>query len=145
MVTTFNPNTAISDAGAETLVTLRTQRAALADAGDTVGLFGQYAIHQNNGLISVNQDIEVLEYKRQNDKKHPLVNPNIFVPHILNPNFQSFRVLSNSCDDPKNLRPLHRLELAVEHDRSQTCARRWTLTLLCRSTPQRREYPQAFM
>lgn len=115
MVTTFNPNTAISDAGAKTLSTLRAQRAAQAGSGETVALFGQYAIHQNNGLIMVNQDIEVLEYKRQNDKKHPLVDPNVLVPHVLKPSvFQSFRVLKNSCDDSMNRRPMHRLELEVD-------------------------------
>jgi hypothetical protein len=147
MVTTFNPSTATSDAGAETLVSLRAHRAAHAGAGETVGLFGQYAIHQNNGHILANQDIEVLEYKRQNDKKHQLVDTNVFLPHGLKSNyFQSFRVLSNSCDDTMNVRPMHRLELEVDYDGYYM----WTLasfspTLRCRWILLRPEYQQAFM
>ena len=113
-VTTFHPDTATPDVGAQTLVTLRTQRAAHADAGETVGLFGQYAIHQNNGHILLNQEIEVLEYKRQSDRKHPLVIPNQFVPHMLQQEFRSFRVSSISCDEPTNPRPTYRLKLEVE-------------------------------
>ena len=116
-VTTFHPDTAIPDVGAQTLVALRTQRAAHADAGETVCLFGQYAIHQSNGHILLNQQIEVLEYKPQSDQKHPLVVPNQFVPHKLQSEFLSFRVLSISCDDPANSRPTYRLKLEVEQCR----------------------------
>jgi hypothetical protein len=123
MVTSYNPDTAIQDPGSKTLVTLKTHRAAHAGPGETVGLFGQYAIHMNNGHIAVNQDIEVLEYKRQNDVKHTLVHPNIFEPHHLKSVFQSFRVLSNSCDDPRNTRPMHRLKLEVGQHRTQTFLR----------------------
>jgi hypothetical protein len=123
-VTSYNPDTAIQDPEAKTLVTLKTHRAAHAGPGETVGLFGQYAIHMNNGHIAVNQDIEVLEYKRQNDVKHTLVHPNIFVPHHLRSAFQSFRVLSNSCDDPRNTRPMHRIKLEVGWYRTQTFSTR---------------------
>lgn len=111
---------------------LRPKREALGDDGATVGLFGQYAIHQNNGRISVNQEIEVLEYKRQNDKKYPLVSPNTFAPQVLRYFFQSFRVLKNvlinswnSCDknDPLNPRQWYRLELEVERGCSQAAQR----------------------
>ena len=112
-VTAFNPNTAIPDAGLKTLMTLKKQRAAHAGASELVGLFGQYAIHQNNGCILLNQDIEVLEYKSQNDVKHALVNPNTFEPHYLKSTFQSFRVLSNCCEDTTNSRPMHRIKLEV--------------------------------
>jgi hypothetical protein len=112
-VTAFNPNSAIPDAGLKTLMTIKKQRAAHAGASDLVGLFGQYAIHQNNGCILVNQDIEVLEYKSQNDVKHALVHPNTFEPHHLKSTFQSFRVLSNYCEDTTNPRPMHRIKLEV--------------------------------
>ena len=113
-VTAFNPDTAVPDAGAQTLAALRTLRAAHCDSGEAVGLFGQYAIHQNNGEILVNQAIEVLQYKRQNDQKHPLITPFKLQPHALHSNFKPFRVVRISCDDSTNPRPTCRLELEVE-------------------------------
>jgi hypothetical protein len=107
------------------------KRLARDDKGEGFGLFGQYAIHQNNGRISVNQEIEVLEYKRRNqsDKKYQLESPNSFTPHVLNFFFQSFRVLKNvlsnsvETDDPEKPREWYRLELEVERDCSQTSQR----------------------
>jgi len=118
VVTTYNPDTAVSDKNSQTLVILKSHRTAhpIEASGEKVGLFGQYAIHQNNGQIFLNQEIEVLEYKRQACQKHPLVSPSQFLPHALNGEYRSFRVLSTACDDPANPRPMHRLKLEVVRD-----------------------------
>ena len=120
VVTTYNPDTAVSDKNSQTLVILKAHRTAhpIEESGEKVGLFGQYAIHQNNGHILLNQEIEVLEYKRQACQKHPLVSPSQFLPHALNGEYRSFRVLSTACDDPANPRPMHRLKLEVVRDAS---------------------------
>ena len=121
-VTTFDPNTAKADAGTSmtTLSALKSHRAAFTEPSKEnpevkkEGLFGQYAIHKNDGHILVNQCIEVLEYKRRSDVKHTLQHPNTFEPHSLKSNFQSFRVLSSTCDDDSNPRPMHRITLEVQ-------------------------------
>jgi hypothetical protein len=56
----------------------------------------------------------VLQYKRQNDQKHPLITPFKLQPHALHSNFKPFRVVRISCDDSTNPRPTCRLELEVE-------------------------------